>query len=69
MGFYILRYSYIVYEVAAVALLWFAWRVYRRKTVGRQGPWFDGIMRIWAPVGFFRGPALLHPFRDLQKRL
>ncbi len=29
--FYILRYSYIVYEAAAVALLWFAWRVYRRK--------------------------------------
>jgi uncharacterized SAM-binding protein YcdF (DUF218 family) len=31
LWFYILRYSYIVYEAAALVLLWFAWRAYRRK--------------------------------------
>jgi uncharacterized SAM-binding protein YcdF (DUF218 family) len=31
LGFYILRYSYLVYQVAVVALLWVAWRFYRRN--------------------------------------
>jgi uncharacterized SAM-binding protein YcdF (DUF218 family) len=31
LGFYVLRYSYFVYEVAVVALLWVLWRACRRK--------------------------------------
>ncbi len=31
LGFYVLRYSYFVYEVAIVALLWVLWRACRRK--------------------------------------